>query len=94
MYFWCICPLFCLIRPAWCHVVEGIIPEKCLLAVHGLLWKIENTHLCTSAHARIPTHPITQGQTGCGVKGVVFLRVAPWEEMSAELGFGQWRDID
>ena len=43
-------------------LVSGVIPNKCLLVAHGLLWKIENMHLgvCTCTRARTHTHTHTQ----------------------------------
>ena len=72
-------------------MVEGVIPEKCLLVAHGLLWKIENIHLCVCVcpRAHIHTHKTAQGQMGRGVKGVVLIKTASWGEMSPELDFEQ-----
>lgn len=39
-----------------CQVVEGVISEKCLLVAPGLLWEIENTHLCVCMYTNTYTH--------------------------------------
>lgn len=95
MHFGCLCPLFfCLVGPALCQVVEGVVPEKCILVAHGLrlLWGIKNTHscICMCTH----THKSVCRQMGCEVERVVLAKTASWEEMNSQLDFEWGKDVD
>ena len=85
---------FCLVRPALCQVIEGIIPAKYLLVAHGLLWEIENTypHVCARAHTHTHTHTRahTHTQLPSNPKGrwdVELKGASLDQEMSSQLDF-------